>query len=119
MFKRLLGSRVDSAGERGPVFNSREKKTHARRAHTHTAGKKINERNTRGGDEGGFSKDTFWRGGRDEDLAALNLRLHGHVNCKNGYWKKMNSGISKFYCKEELAGITRGCFVFCLYFVHP
>lgn len=37
---------------------------------------------------------------------------HGHVNFKNGYWKKMNSGINKFYCKEELAGTTRDGLIF-------
>lgn len=66
----------------------------------------------------GFSKDSDWRGGRDEDLAALNLRLHGHVNCKNGYWIKMNSSINKFYCKEGLTGITRESFFISL-FLHP
>lgn len=48
-------------------------------------------------------------------MAALNLRLHGHVNCKNGCWKKMNGGINKFHCKEELAGMTRGCSLFSIF----
>lgn len=28
----------------------------------------------------------------------------------------MNGGIHKFYCKEELAGITRGCFFYFYFF---